>query len=796
MFRLLDRYIIREILPYFFIGFFLLTAIIFVHEANRFSELFVIFSRRGVSSLPLLLLVLSLLPSIMIFTLPISFLLAVMMAMGRLSGDSEIIVMRAGGVGPLRLLRPTLAVGLVVMAITAYNTFYWLPISVNSLNQLKKTRSDVLLRGIETQIRPGVFTEDLPGKVLFIERTVEFGAWERIFIAEDAPDKANEEPKIYTAEAGQLILGKTLQETELRLSKSRFYDTEPRQWDAQRSYGLTYSGSSFIGFSLGGKSDDANPDLKPEAAGPDLMTMPELLAARPPADKGKAFLIEINKRIALPVSCLIFALLGVALGVTTLRSGKSSGLFVGTLITLAYYLLFIGGEQAARSGAAPLWAALWGPNILFGILSAWMFAGGPSALTASAAWKSFWRRWRLVADPVFRTVRAALRVVGVAAPRAKSEASAARVSGFTFPRIIDQMIAREAVRYFFLILLGLCGIFHVFTVFSLINGIVQNAIGPEVVASYLFFLTPHTLNYMTPFAALIAVLVTFGLFGKTSQLIVLNSSGQSLYRLALPVLLGATMLSGLMLASQEYVLPSANRRQDYLRYQIKGGKLPPQTFYQSNRKWFRGKENRLFNFANFNPEKDEFFGLGIYEVNPDTAGLASRTYVKNARWDKASNEWILTGGWRRTFSLDGNSSTTTQIAEERLRLPEGPDYFKQGVPEIAKMSIGQLQRQIDELRPQGVDVEDLARAVQVKIASPLACLVMALVGLPFALTVGKRGAMVGTSVGVVIAIVFWGTIGLFEQLGNQQLLPSFWSAWGPNMLFSAAGIYFLFTAKT
>lgn len=797
MFRLLDRYVIREILPYFLIAFFLLTAIIFVREANRFSELFVVFSRRGMSRTPLLMLVISLLPSIMVFTLPIGFLLGVMMAMGRLSGDSEIIVMRAGGVSPLQLIRPVMIVAFIVTGLTAYNTFYLLPTAVNSLNQLKKTRSDLLLRSIETQIKPGTFTEDLPGKVLFIEKGADLGSWEHIFIAEESPDKTSQEPKIYMAEAGQLVLGKSLRDAELRLTQSRVYGLESREWNPKQNYNISSSGSATVSFSLGGKSDEGDSDLKPESPGPELLTFPELLKTQPARGKAKALAVETNKRLALPVACLIFAFFGVALGVTTLRSGKSSGLFLGTLVTLGFYLLFLGGERAARSGALPAALGIWLPNLVFLAIGLWIFFGGGAAVGRLPFAQALWRVWFRLTRPFINTIEIFVTKLGLRPrPAVQNDADHHAASSFGFPRIIDRMIMREATRHFLLVLGGLCGIFHIFTLFELINSIVQNRIGADVVVSYLLFLTPQIINYMVPFAVLVAVLVTFGLLGKTSQLIVLNSSGQSLYRLCLPVLLGASLLGGMLLVSQEYVLPSANRRQDYLRYQIKGGKLPAQTFYQSKRKWFRGRDNRMFNFSVFNPEKNEFVGLGIYELSQDESSLASRTYVNLARWDGLTNEWVLTNGWRRTFNADGTSSTAVPIVEERLKIAEGPDYFKQSVPELQKMSIRQLQEKIADLQSQGVDVESLRRALQTKIALPLGCIVMALVAIPFALTVGKRGAMVGVSAGVAIAVVFWGTIGIFEQLGNYQLLPSFWAAWGPNLLFSAGGIYLIFTSKT
>ncbi len=797
--RLLDRYLIREILPYVATVFFLLTAVIFIHEAGRFSELFVVFARRGLSSTPLIKLVLSLLPGIVIFTLPIAFLVGVTMAMGRLSGDCEIVAMQAVGVGRWAFLRPTLLVGFVMTLITSYNTFYLLPTAVSSLNQLKKTRSELLLRSIETYIKPGTFTEDLPGKILYVDRSDGEGKWQRIFIAETAT-QPNEEPKIYSAESGQIIVGKTLQDSELRLEKARVYGQESRQPDEVTSYFLNASGSLTASFSLGKEEDIPDPATAP---GPELLTFPNLWRFEPSSPaQARAVATEIHKRMALPAACLIFALFGVALGVTTLRSGRSGGLFVGVMLALVYYMLMLGGERAARSGALPVVLAVWLPNLLFlGMAGAGLGNIG-RWVTQWTVWGWFWRGWHWACRVVLYLVRYSWRQsysMSLSNWLVRGTATAFFVTPrlrLGFPRIVDGMIFREAVGFFALVLFGLVGLFHVFTLSELINSIVQNRVGFGTVAGYLLFLTPQILNYMIPFAVLVATLVTMGLLAKSAQLIVLYASGQSLYRLSLPLFLGSGLAALLMFGLQEIVLPISNPRQDYLRYQIRGGTLPPQTFHQKNRKWFRGRDHRIFNFAVFDTERNEFTSFGMYELHPTTARLVSRTYAAKARWDALTEEWVLTNGWRRTFSADGLETQRQPIRELRLKLAETPDYFRQSTTDIAKMSIGQLQQQIAELTAQGLDVENLQRAIQVKIATPLSCFTMVLVGISFALTVGRRGAMVGIAIGIGLAVSFWGTVNLFEQLGYYRLLPMFWSAWGPNLLFGSGGLYLLLSAKT
>src|SRR6185369_11593026 len=136
MFRLLDRYLIREIVPYVLLGLMLLTAIIFAQEASRFSELLVVASRNGLPTETLWRVMSALVPGIMVFTLPISLLIGTLVGLGRLSGDSEIVVMGASGVSRLRMLRPVVALALVVSAVMLQVTFNRLPRSIHQLTNL------------------------------------------------------------------------------------------------------------------------------------------------------------------------------------------------------------------------------------------------------------------------------------------------------------------------------------------------------------------------------------------------------------------------------------------------------------------------------------------------------------------------------------------------------------------------------------------------------------------------------------------------------------------------------------
>ncbi|MBI4855035.1 MAG: LptF/LptG family permease [Acidobacteria bacterium] len=796
MFRIIDRYIIKEILPYFFLSLLLLTAIIFVHEANRFSELFVIFSRRGLSSRPLLALVISLLPSILVFTLPISLLLGILMGLGRMASDSELVVLRAGGLGRWRLLLPVLLLAIFVSGFTAYNTAYLLPHAMKSLNVLKKTHSQLLLKGLTDQVKPGVFEESIPGKLIFIrDIDREQAKWKQVFVA--IQEGADTEPKILIAREGALQIGESLELSELQLYNGYIYEGyQLKRKDQEKAATYSFTNTSLrlnLSSNKTTASDNqagintqaetkARSEINVLSEGPEAQTLPELFRSSIPTDRKQQLLLSVekHKRFALPMACLVFALTGVALGMVVSRGGRSSGLIIGIGVTLSYYLLFILGEDIARQGVVPAFIGVWIANISLSIFGLLMLA------------RYQWVRDRVIGIvesfyPVLKRVEKLFQTEG-------RKTNSNKVT-FGFPRIIDRMILSDMLRHFLVVLLGLTSVFLVFTLFELTNNIVENKIGFITVANYLLFLTPQIFHYAAPFSVLVAVLVTFGLFGKSSQLVALNASGQSLYRLALPVLLYSLIAGGFLFVSQEYVLPFANRRQEYLRYVIKGGQLQAQTFYQNRRKWFLAKDNRLINFQYFDTKLNKFAGLSIYELDTESGSLLRRISSKEASWDTNTQEWVLNGGFIRTYE-EGSVKSIERIRDMKLKLGETPEYFKQQTPESSKMSIEQLLAQIKDLGESGVDILSLQIALHTKIANPFTCLVMALMGIPFAFAIGKRGALAGVGVSIFIAIAFWGSLELFNQLGRYELLPPMLSAWGPNLLFATSGIYMLFTTKT
>jgi lipopolysaccharide export LptBFGC system permease protein LptF len=170
-------------------------------------------------------------------------------------------------------------------------------------------------------------------------------------------------------------------------------------------------------------------------------------------------------------------------------------------------------------------------------------------------------------------------------------------------------------------------------------------------------------------------------------------------------------------------------------------------------------------------------------------------------WSPADRTYDLEQGWRR--ATDERASFHT-FALERVRALGGepggeiepPSYFKREDRPSDTMGFWELRDHILSLETRGFDVAKLKVQLQRKLAFPMVGVIMTLLGIPFAFVVARRGALYGIGVSIVIGIMYWACLGVFEALGNNALLPPMLAAWAPNLIFGSAGLYLLLTLDT
>jgi LPS export ABC transporter permease LptG len=316
--------------------------------------------------------------------------------------------------------------------------------------------------------------------------------------------------------------------------------------------------------------------------------------------------------------------------------------------------------------------------------------------------------------------------------------------------------------------------------------------------SYFWYQTPEYIYYVIPLAVLLASLVTIGLLTKNSELIVMKACGISLYRVALPIMLCALAAGALLFALEETILGPWTRQAYAIRHVMRGGS--PQTFDVLNRRWLVGSDGDIYHYVYFDPRRRQLSGLSVYEFSKDMQELRRRVYAERAMYLGArrglrADAWHAEQGWVREFNERGETRSFEPFAESNLAI-EPVSYFATERPQPEYMSYSQLRGYTERLRATGFDVMEQQVALERKISFPFVTLIMTLIAVPFAVTTGRRGAMYGIGVGIVLAITYWVTISIFGALGTGGLIAPALAAWAPNLLFGAGAAYLLLTVRT
>jgi LPS export ABC transporter permease LptG/LPS export ABC transporter permease LptF len=819
--RILTRYILREVLSYAVLGGVMFTFILFTARLGSILELFV----RGSASLTdVSLLIAYFLPDALVVTIPMAVLVGILLGLSRLAADSEITAMRAAGMGAVDFVRIISLVSFGALLLGLCNSIYLAP---HAASALLKLEDRLKYAQASFEVEPRVFDEDFKNTVLYVQdvRPGNGAAlWHHVFIA-DLTEPAS--PRITTADHA-IVTTEGSGNLHLLLSDGGVHEISstdpdgyhietfssadlPMQSSAQDDAHISHKNTHILALSLSELRQRIAEGEAPDA------TDAQRFAARP-------YRVELNKRFSYPFACLVLMLVGVPLGLSSKRGGKSTGFVLTIALVFLYYFLSSIGVAFATQGKLPPFLGVWSANILFAIagliLLQQMAAGGIalSMLSSLGGKLSTTLRKLIPANPQDSEGRSARP------SRLRAFAQHIRsVLRIRFPLILDEYIMRAFATNFALVLVTFWILFTIFTFFELIGDIIRNRTPLVTVGDYLLNLIPYILYNVTPLCVLVAVLITFGALSRSSELTAMKAAGISLYRIVIPVLVLTAVIAVSLFAFDEFYLPAANRRQEALRNVIKG--KPAQTFLRPDRKWISGQSNvpqvetavltnlpghpltqepghtatepvRIFYYQFFDPDKNVFANLTVFEFDPVTFTLKRRIFAASARWDGRVDRWLFENGWVRTFAGESIASYQPFVLTTFPQIREQPQYFKKEDRQSQEMTFGELASYINDLRQSGFDTKKLSVQLDRKIAYPAITLVMAMLGMPFAFATGKRGSVAGFAVAIFIALIYMGTSSLFEAMGNVNTLPPGLAAWSPDLLFAIAGSYLLLRTPT
>ncbi len=759
--KLIANYIVRAALPYVFLALLLLTTVLFVQQAGRFAELalYVQIPLSVVSQLSA-----ALLPSVLILTFPVAVLAGVIIGFARMGSDSEIVAMRAAGVGTWSMLWPALIIGVVVTGATTYIQMVEAP---RAARDLKRAAVEGALRKLESPVEPRTFNTEIPRNVIYVrDGNKATGAWGRVFIYSQQPDGA---VRVVTARSGRIDSSGNV--SELVLSDAVRTKIPPPGGTDQGSYvvekldqlrlSIDTGRAELIQQLNGGKPE-------PEELG--WADLKEKAKSSVPAERIEGQRI-MQRKLALSVSPFLFALLGGALGIRIRRGGRGIGVLLALAIVVVYYLSSLLGESLARSGTISPIVGGWAASALLLLLSLLLLSG---ARLPSIPWPS--RRGNKSRAPAVSSRSNPAHTVGAVR------------SGF--PSLLDIGLFRALSTSFLFTFVSLVSIFIIFTLFELWRFISSNRAGVGLIAKYILYLLPLITVEIFPATMLVGSLMTYSLIARRNETIAWWASGQSVYRLMLPGLLFAIAAAAGTWLIQEHLMPYSNVRQDSLRAQIKGGEARAIT--GSGRQWLASAEtNRLYSYE-FNEHNNRLEQPSIYEFDPAGVHLVSVTAGSAGVWNEPTRMTIQNAEVSnfKGMEIERLKSQQQEVAIEALSV------FRPTIDKPSQLSAEGLRDYVTAAKRRGVEVSALAVALQRKYAAPFSVVVMAFIGIPLALSFGRRGTVVALCAAVGLSIAYWGVGGGLQQLGNLGLLPPAVAGWSPPVIFAAAGSYLLSRIRT
>ena len=765
--NILDRYVIREVLPPLLLALLVFTFLLILQPVMQYAEALL---AKGVAMADVARIIWTLVPQALGIAIPVALLVGLLIAFGRLSGDREAVALLACGVSLWRLLRPVALLGLAATAATLYVMIRGIPDANQTFREITYR---IVAARVEGEIKPRVFFEDFPAKVLYVGDVTENGRWRDVFLADTSRPGW---PLVHVAESGRLALDRERRRVEIVLERgSRHTEDDVLEFESQ-----TLSLDRDSVFPRSGPSRDIQEMT--------ITQLEEQIGAK--ESQGLSVhneVMALQQKFSIPVACLVFAVIALALGVTSRKDGKLAGFVVGIGVVFLYYIIMYTSEALTKGQWLSADISRWVPNLILGPLG-----------VAGLIWRSRWADGRLPfrlrlprwlprpapRAPLARTTAAAngrrvmvvLRVPRLDAPS---------------PTILDRYVARLYLRVVVVAFAGLLGIVYIAAFIDRSSYLFKGQATGLMLLQYFWYDTPQFVYWVMPLAVLLATLATIGLLTRNSELTVMRACGISLYRTAAPLIVMALLASGVLFSLEESILAASHRQADAIDRQIRG--RPPRTMSVANRNWLVGKSGEIYHYAMYDQASRSLFDLTTYRF--DARRLQGLTAARRVSWENGA--WIAFDGWTRQYQGPGSKLEDETERFARREIPvDAPEYFETELTEADMMTFSELRAHIQELRTSGFNVVPYLVQLQRKVAFPFVTLVMTLLAVPFAVTTGRRGALYGVGLGIALALTYWLLTSVFGAIGTAGLLTPLLAAWAPNLIFGAGAVYLILTVRT
>jgi len=356
---ILSRYLFRELLAPFVLALLIFSSVALMAKIIDLMDLVI---NKGIALGQVALLVTYLLPSLLVYTVPMAVVLAVLIALGRLSADSEIIALKASGISLYQMLPPFAVICLAGFVLTALCTLWLEPLGRQAF---RSHVEDVGAEHIAAGLEGGVFNNNIDGLVVYVQAFDPETLQVKNILISDRRDPS--QPVVIVARSGVVLSDQKNTQLLFRLYEGSIH----RLATAQK-----YEYAVFTTYQMRLLLEDKNAKGKHQLKQSELSQRALFSQMRERKALGLAYkreMTEVNRRLAVPFACLVFGLLGLSVGVYLRRGGRASGFMISLIIVVLYYLMLNVGEELAHKAFIHPVAGMWMPNAVMGAVALYLF---------------------------------------------------------------------------------------------------------------------------------------------------------------------------------------------------------------------------------------------------------------------------------------------------------------------------------------------------------------------------------------------------------------------------------------
>jgi lipopolysaccharide export system permease protein len=796
----IDRYLTRELWGAYILG---LGAFTTVFLLNLLFDLAQQTIEKRVPFRLVMGFILAGMPEILLFTMPMAALLAVLVAVGRLAVQHELVAARASTLSPGRIFRPVGVLALGGFLIAAGMAHYLQPLGKDY--ERKLVQEILRTRDVSREIDPGVFYDRLPRTVLYADAAAESPAgrvFEGIFLYRESP--TGDRSDLILAQRGQAEFDRETGRIHLRLDRGEQHTLDPSHPEVYQVFDfphLTLSYGTDAGFRIfteGERWDAA------EFAGFDLYREIQSLAAEAAttespgrrialAGRIQRARVEWHRRWSLPAAILLLSFAAFPLAARTQRGGRFAGLTQSLVIILFFWVLYTTGFGFAEGGQWPAWLGLWLANLvtLAWALLLWLRPENPER-------RGLLRRGlKAAVRPLLRLRRRRTTGRGRAS---EDLADAAPGQRFVGPSRLDRYLSTGYLRMLVAVLVVLVALTLVVE-FVRVTRLVDPELPDYPLSDILAFLRLSILGQLQlllPISALAAVGISLSGLARGGEVVAMKASGVGPVRIAAPLLavtLGLSLLYGL---AQETLVPAAERESRRVYDRIRGRTSAGDS--TTGRRWIVGEEGRIWGYLDWEPRSGTLLAPTLLDVDLRQARLRER--IEAGAAEPIPGGWAFEGGWRRAFPAEA-AARFEPVAERAVQAGETPELFGAnqrtmlfGRRLVEQMTIQDLWQHLQRTSRAGVDPSALQVGLYQKFVTPLLSFLLVLTGIPLVVSGwARRGSLYGFGVSLLITIAFWALWAVSTSFGREGVLSPVLAAFVPPALLLMAGSWLLVRAR-